>query len=99
LFVLGNFIGALARILDALLGLYIWVIIIRAVISWVHADPYHPLVRFLHAVTEPILAPLRRLFPLRGVGLDLSPMIALLIIYFLRSFLVRTLFELAERLR
>jgi len=98
LFVLAHLLIALARILDLLLGLYFWIIIIRAILSWVRPDPYHPLVRFLHTITEPILAPLRRLLP-GGLGLDLSPAIALLILYFLRSFLVQTLFDLAGRLR
>ncbi|MFH0871055.1 MAG: YggT family protein [bacterium] len=99
MFVLANFLAALAQVLDWLLGLYFWIIIIRALISWVHPDPYHPLVRFLHAITEPALRPLRRIIPGSGLGFDLSPAIAVLIIYFLRSFLVRTLIDLAGRLR
>jgi YggT family protein len=98
LFALANFIVALTQILDLLLRLYFWILIIRALLSWVHPDPYHPLVRFLHAITEPTLAPLRRFLP-RGLSVDLSPVAALLIIYFLRSFLVPTLYDLAGRLR
>lgn len=99
MFVLANFLTALARVLDLLLAFYFWIIILRVILSWVRPDPYHPLVRFLHAITEPILAPVRRLLPGGALGLDLSPAIALLIVYFLRGFLVRTLFDLAGRLR
>jgi YggT family protein len=99
LFILANFLSALARVLDLLLGLYFWIIILRAILSWVRPDPYHPLVRFLYAITEPVLAPIRRLLPGGGIGLDFSPVIALLILHFMRSFLVQTLFDLAGRLR
>ncbi|MDH7499691.1 MAG: YggT family protein [candidate division NC10 bacterium] len=98
MFILAHFLAALAQILDLLFGLYFWILVLRAILSWVRPDPYHPLMRFLYAITEPILAPLRRLLP-PGLGIDLSPAIALLVLYFLRSFLVRTLFDLAGRLR
>ena len=97
--ILANFLSALARVLDLLLGLYFWIIILRAILSWVRPDPYHPLVRFLYAITEPVLAPILRLLPGGGIGLDFSPVIALLILHFMRSFLVQTLFDLAGRLR
>lgn len=99
MFVLANFTSALARLLDFLLGLYFWIIVLRAVISWVRPDPYHPLVRLLYSLTEPVLAPLRRLIPRGMGGLDISPLLALLLLYFLRSFLVQTLFDLARRMR
>lgn len=99
MFVLSHFIQAFTRVLDLLLGIYFWIIVIRALISWVGPDPYNPVVRFLHGVTEPILEPLRRRIPQAGLKLDLSPMVVLLIIYFLRSFIISTLYELAGRLR
>jgi len=95
MFVLGNFVRALAVVLDYLLWAYMWVIIIRALISWVNPDPYNPIVRFLVAVTEPVLAPLRRLIPTWRLGIDISPIFAILIVIFLQQFLVRTLFHLA----
>jgi len=97
-FVMGNFIGALAQVLDMALDLYLWVIIFRAIISWVNPDPYNPLVRFLYRATEPVLAPIRRWLPLRGLGIDVSPLIALLVIYFLKLFLVRTIIQFAQTL-
>jgi YggT family protein len=93
--IFGNFIAALARILDVVLTIYLWIIIFRALISWVNPDPYNQLVRFLYRVTEPVLAPVRRLLPMRGFGIDLSPIIVLLIIYFIQLFLVRSLLQLA----
>lgn len=97
MFILGNFLNAFAKILDMALNFFMWVIIIRALITWVNPDPYNPIVQFLTRVTEPVLSPIRRLLPTYRIGLDLSPFIAILIIYFMRDFLVRTLMEIATR--
>jgi YggT family protein len=99
MFVLANFIVAVAKIIDALLTLYMWIIIIRAVLSWVNPDPYNPIVRFLYQITEPVLGLVRRWIPLRGMGIDFSPIIVLLAIVFLQSFLVPSLIELAYTFR
>jgi YggT family protein len=98
MFVMGNFIAAGATILDYVLTIANWLIIIRALISWVNPDPYNPLVQFLYKTTEPILAPFRRLFPAYSIGIDISPIFALLAIWFLKLFLVRTLYGIAMRL-
>lgn len=98
MFVLGNFFNALAKIIDIVLSLYMWVIIARAVISWVNPDPYNPVVRFLYNITEPVLSRVRRLIPISFGGIDFSPMIVILAIYFLRSFLVPTLAQMARQL-
>jgi YggT family protein len=95
MFVLGNFIAAVAHITDIALTVYLWIIVIRAILSWVNPDPYNPIVRFLTQVTEPVLAPIRRLIPLRGMGIDLSPMIILVAIIFLQHFLVPSLMQLS----
>lgn len=99
MFVIGNFIAAVARIVDMVLTLYMWIIIIRAVLSWVNPDPYNPIVRLLYRVTEPVMALVRRWIPLRGMGIDLSPMIILLAIVFLQSFLVPSLMQMANAFR
>jgi len=99
MFVLGNFIAAAAHILDTVLTVYMWIIVIRAVLSWINPDPYNPIVRFIHQVTEPVMAPIRRLIPLRGMGIDFSPIIILLVIVFLQSFLVKSLIELSYHFR
>ena len=98
MFVLSNFLVAVARILDITLTLYMWIIIGRAVISWVNPDPYNPIVRFLHSVTDPVLYPIRRRLPLFFGGIDFSPILVILAIIFLQSFLVQTLIQMARQL-
>jgi YggT family protein len=98
MFIVSNFIIALARVLDIGLSLYMWIIIAQAVISWVNPDPYNPIVRFLHSVTEPVLYNIRRLIPVYFGGLDFSPVIAILVIIFLKTFLVQSLMQLAVRI-
>jgi YggT family protein len=99
MFVLSNLVLAVARLVELLLWAYFWVVIARAVLSWVNPDPFNPLVRFLYRITEPVLRPIRRRLPTFQMGLDLSPMIVILAIYFLQSFLVESLRELAFNLR
>jgi YggT family protein len=98
MFVLGNLITALATILDYMLTIAGWLIIIRALISWVNPDPYNGLVQFLYKATEPLLAPFRRFIPAYSIGIDISPIFALLVLWFLKLFLVRTLFGVAMRM-
>ena len=98
MFMFGNFIKAIADLLNFVLSAYIWIVIARAVISWVNADPYNPVVRFLHQVTDPLLNRIRRFVPVMG-GFDLSPMVLILGIIFLQSFLVPTLRQLAAGLQ
>jgi YggT family protein len=97
MFALANLIKALAQVIDIVLSIYMWLIIGRAILSWVNPDPYNPIVRFLYNVTEPVLEFFRRRFPLVYGGLDLAPLVILLIIVFLQRFVVTTLFELAIR--
>ena len=100
MFVLSNFLVAAARILDILLTILYWLILIRALISWVNPDPHNSIVQFLYKTTEPILYPIRKILPLGlRLGIDISPIIAFLAIMFLKSFLVRTLIDLALRLK
>ena len=98
MFVLSNFIVAIATILDYALTIASWFVIIRALISWVNPDPYNPIVQFLYKVTEPILAPFRRVIPMYRAGLDISPIFALIFILFLKLFVVRTLLGIAMRI-
>jgi len=95
MFVLSNLLKALATIIDLTVTVYIWIVIGRAVISWVNPDPYNPIVRFLQETTEPVLARIRRVVPLFGGGIDFTPMILILGLIFLRSFLVPTLRQMA----
>jgi len=99
MFVASNFVLALARLLEIVCWAYFWMIIARAVLSWVNPDPSNPIVRFLYRATEPVLRPIRDRLPTFQMGLDLSPMIVLLAIYFLESFLIGSLRDLAVSLR
>lgn len=97
MFVFTNFLSAVAEIVDYILTLYMYIIIARALISWVSPDPYNKIVQLLFRITEPVLNPLRKLIPAYKIGLDLSPMIAILIIMFLKRFLVSTLIQMSFR--
>ncbi len=97
MFVFGELFIAIAKIIDTLLGIYKWVIIIAALISWVNPDPYNPIVRFLYSVTEPVLKPVRRLIGYRLGPIDISPIIVILAIIFIQSFLVRTLIKVGYK--
>ena len=99
MFVIGNLFQALAEVCNVVLNIMQWLIIIRALLSWENPDPYNPIVQFIERSTEPILAPFRRLVPSFKVGIDLSPLFALLCIYFLKVFLVSTFMGLALRLQ
>ena len=99
MFVISNFVLAVAKILDLFLGFYYWVIIARAILSWVNPDPYNPIVQFIYRITEPVLKKIRRNIPLPNMGIDISPLIVLLVVYFLRLFLVQTLIEYALKLK
>ena len=98
MFVFGNLLNAVATVLDFILTIYIWVIIVRALISWVNPDPYNPIVRFLYNVTEPVLRPVRRLLP-SSMGIDFSPLIVIAAIYFFRLFVISSLRAMAFSLR
>lgn len=93
----GNFLEGIAQVLNWGLTIYLYIIIARAIISWVSPSPYNPIVQFLYAVTEPVLRYARRIIPPIGGTLDLSPLIVILVIYFLKVFLVNSLLELAQR--
>ncbi|HXG17401.1 MAG TPA: YggT family protein [Calidithermus sp.] len=95
MFVGAYFVTALANLLNLVIVVYIWLIIARAVLSWVSPDPFNPIVRFLYRVTEPVLRPVRDRLPALAVGLDLSPMVVILVLYFLKEFLVPVLHRLA----
>ncbi len=96
MFIVAHLINALAYIINIVLTIFYWLILIRALISWVNPDPFNPVVQFLHRVTEPVLEPIRRLLP--QLSIDISPIIAFLGIIFLQKFLVASLFEMAMRL-
>ncbi|HAM52313.1 MAG TPA: hypothetical protein DCP92_17065 [Nitrospiraceae bacterium] len=99
MFVFGNLILAIATILDSILSIYKWIIIIAALLSWVSPDPYNPIVRFLYAITEPALRPIRKIIGYRLGPIDISPIIVILIIIFIQMFLVGSLREFGFKIK
>ena len=96
--VLSTFIQALAQILSMVINIYIWVVIIAALISWVRPDPYNPIVQILYKLTEPLYARIRRLIPTIIGGVDLTPILVILALKFIDLFLVQLLFSLARNI-
>jgi YggT family protein len=95
---IGYFILALAKVLNMVLTLYLFIIVARAVLSWVNPDPFNPIVRFIHNVTEPVLRPIRQRIPVTYAGFDFSPMIVFLAIMFLNAWLVPGLRDMGSSL-
>jgi YggT family protein len=87
---------AVATVLDYVLVFFMFITIARAVLSWVSPDPYNPIVRFIHNVTEPVLYQIRKRLPMMYGGIDFSPIVVILIIIFLRIFVVNSLEGLAQ---
>ena len=98
MFVFGNFLDALATVVYYALNLYMWIIIARAILSWVNPDPYNPIVRFIYNITEPVLSQIRRRVPLLFGGFDFSPIIILIAIAFINMSLVSYLEHLGRAL-
>jgi YggT family protein len=96
--ILSNFLVAIAKVLDIVLSIFMWIVIARAVLSWVSPDPYNPIVRFIHKVTEPVLYQIRKRIPVNFGGIDFSPIIVFLAIIFLQRFVVHSLYGLAATL-
>ena len=96
--VIATFLQAIAQILHMVISIYIWVIIIAALISWVRPDPYNPIVQTLYRLTEPAYALVRRFIPTVIGGIDLAPLIIIIALQFIDMFLVRLLMMFAMRL-
>ena len=85
-----NLIVFIANMLQGLLQLYFWVVIIAAVLTWIEPNPYNPIVRFLYGVTEPVFDWVREHLPVIFGGIDLSPIVVILVIEFLQQYLIPT---------
>lgn len=99
MFVVGNLLEAIAAVLDIALNALLVVIVINALLTWVRPDPDHPIVRFLDQVSDLVCNPIRRLFPTAVGGIDFAPFLAMLAIVLVQQFLVRSLGDIAARLR
>ncbi len=98
MYVVGYFLMAVANVINFVLLIFMWIVIARAVLSWVNPDPYNPIVRFIHNVTEPVLYQIRTKIPLNFGGIDFSPIIVILAVYFLRDFAVKSLLRFSASL-
>lgn len=98
MFIIGNFLKAVAVVLNYVLTFYMWIVIARAVLSWVNPDPYNPIVRFIHNVTEPVMYRIRSKIPVDYGGIDFSPIIIILGVIFLQNFVVNSLLRLSATL-
>jgi len=87
---------ALARLIELVLNIYIFIVVARALVSWVSPDPYNPIVRFLHNATDPVLYRMRRLLPFSTGSIDFSPMILIFLLYLVQGFLVNMLLSLSR---
>ncbi len=94
---MGVFIVAIARIIDLAFNIYTFIVIARALVSWVNPDPYNPIVRFLHNATDPVLYRLRRMLPFLQAGsFDFSPIALLILLSVVQQLLVTFLYQLAR---
>ncbi len=98
MYIIGYFLMAAAKVMDIVLLFFMWVVIARAILSWVNPDPYNAIVRFINNVTEPVLYPIRSKLPINFGGIDFSPIIVFLVVLFLRTFVVNSLMRIAASL-
>ena len=100
MFIIANFVSAVARVADIAVNIFIWLIVIRAIVSWISVDPFNPIVQFLHKSTDPVLVPIRKLLPFSlKWSVDITPVIAVLALIFAQSFVIGSLYDIATRLR
>ncbi len=98
MYIIGYLLMAIAKVLDVVMNIFLFIVIARAVLSWVSPDPFNPIVRFINNITEPVLHPIRTRLPFNFGGIDLSPIVVFLGIIFIRTFVVNTLMQLSASL-
>ena len=98
MYIIGYLLMAVAKVLDVVMNIFLFIVIARAVLSWVSPDPFNPIVRFIHNITEPVLYPIRTRLPINFGGIDLSPIVVFLAIIFIRTFVVNTLMQMSASL-
>ncbi|MEZ4754076.1 MAG: YggT family protein [Bdellovibrionota bacterium] len=95
---LANLLNAIAQCLDLALGFVFIIVIAHAVLSWVSPDPNNTIVRFINSICDPLLRPIQQKVPMFG-RIDLSPIILIVIIYFLKFFVVQTMVDYSSKIR
>lgn len=96
MFVLSQFLESLALLISLVFNILYFILVIRIILSWVNPDPYNEIVQVIYRISDPILLPFRRL-PLQVGGIDFSPIVAFLVLAFLRNFIVNVLYQVAAR--
>jgi YggT family protein len=96
---IGVILEGVGRVLDMALEIYMWVVIVRAILSWVQPDPYNPIVRFIYGLVDPVTYRLSRILPTRIGMVDISAMVLILAIYLMRLVVVRIIIEAGLRMR
>jgi len=89
--------SALSQVVSLVFQIYIFIVIARALVSWVNPDPYNPIVRFLYNATEPVLSRMRRILPLQFSGIDLTPIALLLLLSVVEQVLLQIIWQLSNR--
>jgi YggT family protein len=97
MFIFAEFLRSLALLVSLVFNVLFFILVIRIILSWVNPDPYNEIVQIIYRITEPILAPFRRL-PLKAGGIDFSPIIAFILLSVLRNLIVNILYQVAYRL-
>lgn len=95
---IANLLNGLGVILSSLLWMLNLLVFASVIMSWVSADPRNPLVQFVRNTTEPMFYKIRRYLPPMGM-LDLSPLVVILILQFLNSFVVQSMFDYATEIK
>ena len=98
MYIVGYFLMAFANVLNYVLMFFMIVVIARAVLSWVSPDPFNPIVRFIHSISEPILYEIRKRLPVYFGGIDFSPIVVILALIFLQQFLIASLLRFSQSL-
>jgi YggT family protein len=98
MYIFGYLFLAVATVLDYVLIIFMWIVVARAILSWVSPDPFNPIVRFIYNVSEPVLSRIKRYIPVNFGGIDFSPILVFMGVIFLRIFLVSSLKQFAQAL-
>jgi YggT family protein len=86
-------LNPIIQVVDIVFEVLVWLVIARCILSFVRHNPYQPVFRFIYDVTEPIMAPFRRLIPPAG-GLDFSPIVVLLVLSLVQRIVIRLLYTI-----
>jgi YggT family protein len=98
MFVFGHLFIGIAKLIGMILSIFKFVLVIRILMSWINPDPYNEIVKIIYKITDPVLIPIRKYIPIQFGMVDFSPIIAFLLIYFLKYFLVNVLVRIGSGL-